>query len=124
MHLSTDACLCLVISVFIFGSSRHQIASATKEVVPDDIESLTRRIWLAIEKRLEKHAGDEYKLSTLDELDNFSTRNSTIIKAEESLKDGAVFLNFSLVDSQQACQLNCIKNPDCNMAVFKDSVNG
>ena len=54
---------------------------------------------------------------------NFKVNDASIIKTTESTENGADFLSFiPALDTRDECQMQCCITPQCNLAVFKESV--
>lgn len=50
----------------------------------------------------------------------FDISNRTIIKASESIQQGALYLNSAAVQSRLDCQKQCCSVTGCNVAVFEE----
>ena len=56
-------------------------------------------------------------------LDSFETSPRTIIKADESKANGALFLNETEFDSYEYCLQFCCQTDFCNVAIFDSTVS-
>ncbi len=50
----------------------------------------------------------------------FDVSNRTIIKASESIQQGAIYLNSAAVQNRPDCQKQCCSITGCNVAVFEE----
>jgi hypothetical protein len=68
--------------------------------------------------------GGKYTHSYLDKCPKFHIKKSTIIKTQQSIRDGAEFLGKKIVTSSRGCHESCCKTERCNLVMLKYNVEG
>ena len=61
----------------------------------------------------------ENSRSYLDKCPKFQIRKSTIIKTQQSVRDGAQFLGKKIMSSARGCHESCCKEDGCNLVMLK-----
>ena len=63
--------------------------------------------------------GEKYSHSYLDQCPTFHIRKSTIIKTQQSIRDGAEFLGKKIMTSSRGCHESCCETDSCNLVMLK-----
>ena len=109
--------LCLAISLTL----------ASEEVIEDNIDAITKELFIEIEKRLKDDpdildALADDLISSLSQECQKNRANNTIINVKESLENGATFIGTPEIISLDDCQSQCCDSDDCDTAVYKSRV--
>ena len=66
--------------------------------------------------------GEKYSHSHLDKCPKFQIKKSTIIKTQQSIRNGAEFLGKKIMTSSRGCHESCCETDNCNLVMLKYSV--